>query len=150
MTGEQARAAETPDTDPREDEDETPDITELSHKRDSDGELLPVEQTIEVRGEGEATLKVIPATAGQRNEWQQRLEGAGDEVEGELRDELFDEFLPYDSTDFGADEWGDIRPALEDAMATAIFAEVFDTSADAMGRALQQAMEDVAGAGEGN
>lgn len=132
-------------------DDEPADITDLAHQRGSDGQLLPVERTVTVRGEGEATLEVIPATTGQRNEWEQRLEDAGEEIDGELRADLFDEFLPYGPEDFGCDEWADIRPALDDALGTAIFAEIFDVQTDNMDRALARAMDDVGGeAGEGN
>jgi hypothetical protein len=124
------------------------DITDLAHERDGDGDLLPVEKTIEVRGEGEADLKVIPATSGQRREWRQRLEDESDELGDETEAELFDEFLPYDPDDFGdAESWNDIRPALSDALGNAIFAELFDTEEDDFEKALTEAMEDVT---EGN
>lgn len=124
------------------------DITDLAHERDGDGDLLPVEKTIEVRGEGEADLKVIPATSGQRREWRQRLEDESDELGDETEADLFDEFLPYDPDDFGdAESWNDIRPALSDALGNAIFAELFDTEEDDFEKALTEAMEDVT---EGN
>lgn len=124
------------------------DITDLAHERDGDGDLLPVEKTIEVRGEGEADLKVIPATSGQRREWRQRLEDESDELADETEADLFDEFLPYDPDDFGdAESWNDIRPALSDALGNAIFAELFDTEEDDFEKALTEAMEDVT---EGN
>jgi len=133
---------------------EPADITDLAHTRDGDGQLLPVDRTIDVRGEGEATVEIIPATSGQANEWRQRLDGAGEDIDGELRDELFDEFLPYEPADFGgAESWADIRPALEDALGTVVLSEIFDVDADAMDRALQEAMaevEDGGGADEGN
>jgi hypothetical protein len=124
------------------------DITDLAHERDGDGELLPIEKTIEVRGEGEAEIEVIPGTSGQRREWRRRLEDAPDELADEAQADLFDEFLPYDPSDFGdAGSWDDIRPALTDAIGNAIFAELFDTGEDDFEEALTEAMEDVT---EGN
>lgn len=107
--------------------DDAPSITELAHERDEDGDLLPVTRTVDVRGKGEATLEVYPATSGQRSKWSQRLQEQPDELEGEVQAELFEEFLPYEPADFGgAESWTDIRPALEDALADAIFSVLFD------------------------
>lgn len=128
-------------------------ITDLAHQRDSDGALLPVEKTVAVRGEGEATVELYPATSGQRREWRRRFEAdaeSGEELDDDLQADLFDEFLPYEPSDFGdADAWSDIRPALEDALANAIFAELFDTEQDEFGAALDEAMAEVQDA-EGN
>jgi hypothetical protein len=125
-----------------------PEITEFAHERGSDGELLTVEKTVEVRGEGEAGIEVYPATTGQRNEWKRRLEDADDELSDELQADLYDEFLPYDPGDFGgADSWSEIRPALDDALANAVFAELFDTGDDDISESLNEAIEEVA---EGN
>lgn len=121
------------------------DITELAHQRGSDGQLLPVEKTIQVRGEGEATVKVYPATTGQRNEWRQKLEAEGDEVPTELEGELLAEFLPYEPGDFGASEWSELRPALVDALSNAIFAELFDTGDDDFQQAVNERLESVTG-----
>lgn len=121
-------------------------ITDLAHQRGKDGELLPVKHTVEVRGEGEATIEVIPATSGQRREWQRRLEDEPEKLDDEVAGELFDEFLPYEPSDFGgAESWTDIRPALEDALANAIFAEIFDVEQDDFGEALEGAMTDIQG-----
>jgi len=105
---------------------DAPEVTDLTHKRDGDGELLPVEKTVDVRGEGTATLKVIPATAGQRNRWTEKFSEQPDELKDGVRDEMFDEFLPYEPGDFEVDEWGELRPALEDAISNAIFDAIFD------------------------
>lgn len=123
------------------------EITDLAHQRGQDGELLPVEKTVEVRGEGEATVEVFPATAGQRREWQRRLDNdEGDELSESLQTSLFDEFLPYEPSEFGnAETWFDIRPALEDALANAIFSELFDTEHDDFSDALTEAMESIEG-----
>jgi hypothetical protein len=124
------------------------EITDLAHERGSDGQLLPVTKTVEVRGEGEAEIEVIPATSGQRREWRQRLEDEADELADETQADLFDEFLEYDPEDFGdAESWDDIRPALTDAIGNAIFSELFDTGEDDFEKALTEAMEDVT---EGN
>lgn len=132
------------------DTDNAVDITELAHERGSDGQLLPVKKTVEVRGEGPADLKVIPATSGQRREWKQSLEDDGDgEVSDDLEADLLDTFTPYTPSDFGADEWSDIRPALSDALANAVFAELFDTGEDDFSQALADATEEITGA-EGN
>jgi hypothetical protein len=119
-------------------------ITDLAHERDSDGELLPIEKTVQVRDEGEATLEVYPATSGQRSEWNQRLQDQPDELNDEVQEELFNEFLPYDPSDFGgAESWTDIRPALEDAIANAIFSVLFDS--DDFLNQVQEAIEERSG-----
>ncbi len=118
----------------------------MAHQRDGDGELLPVEKTVEVRGEGTAEIEVIPATTGQRNEWGRRLEDEPDQLGDEVGAELFDEFLPYSPDDFGgADSWSDIRPALSDALANAVFAALFDSGEDDFSQALDDAMESASG-----
>lgn len=128
-----------------------PDITDLAHKRGSDGELLPVTKTVEVRGEGDAEVEIYPAGSGQRNEWGRRLQKLDEETEGEELDdeteaELLDEFAAYEPSDFnGAESWSDVRPAITDALANAIFAELFDTEEDDFSEALESAMEDAAG-----
>jgi hypothetical protein len=128
------------------------DITEAAHERGDDGELLPVTRTVEVRGAGEKEVEVIPATTGQRRAWKRRLRDEADEDgDGELGDEveadLFDEFLPYEPSDFGgAGSWNDIRPALSDAMGNAVFAVLFDVEGD-FEDALADAMDEVT---EGN
>lgn len=123
-------------------------ITELAHDRDGDGELLPVEKTVNVRGEGEADVEVYPATSGQRREWRRKLENDenDDELADETQIELFDTFLPYEPGEFGgADSWLDVRPALEDALANAIFSELFDVEEDEFDEALKGAMREVEG-----
>lgn len=123
-------------------------ITELAHDRDGDGELLPVEKTVNVRGEGEADVEVYPATSGQRRKWRRKLENDenDDELADETQIELFDTFLPYEPVEFGgADSWLDVRPALEDALANAIFSELFDVEEDEFDEALKGAMREVEG-----
>lgn len=129
-----------------------PDITEFAHERDGEGGLIPVEKTVAVRGEGEADVEVIPATSGQRRAWQRRLEDEAEELSDDAEADLFEEFLPYDPADFNnAESWNDIRPALSDALANAIFAELFDTESDDFSVELEQAIEEhAAEATEGN
>jgi hypothetical protein len=103
-----------------------PDITDLAHERDSDGELLAVTEYVTVNGE-EYEVDVFPATSGQQNEYRQRLEAEGaEEVSDELTYDLVDEFADYDPDDFGADEWDDVRPAIVEALSSAALAKVFD------------------------
>jgi len=129
--------------------DTPPDITAHAHERGPDGELLPVEKTVAVRGEGETTVRVKPATDGERNKWTDRLENAGEDVPPDLQGELFESFLPdYDPADFaGAETWRDIRPAIADALANAVFAELFDVETDEFSEELAEHAEDL---GEGN
>jgi hypothetical protein len=136
-------------TDESNDTDEPIDITEKAHERGGEGQLLPVEKTVDVQGE-ETTVEVYPATAGQRREWVRRLDSEDDQLDNETQADLFDEFLPYEPADFGgASEWHKIRPALEDALGNAIFAELFDTRSDdfaaAIEESMEEAMEDVTG-----
>jgi len=133
-------------------DDETPpSITDLAHERGDDGDPLPVERTAKVRrskeaagedeneGRGEAlvTVEVYPATSGQRNTWQRRLEEEGEELSGETEAELFDEFAAHEPTDFNdADAWADVRPAITDALGEVILAELFDVPQDQFFEAL--------------
>lgn len=127
--------------------DDTPSVTDLAHERGADGDLLPVTKTVEVRGEGEADVEVRPATAGQRNEWKRKLQDGDEELADDVRDDLFDEFLAYDPADFGgAESWDGIRPALEDALANAIFSELFDT--DDFEARVREAIEERSGNAE--
>lgn len=118
---------------------ETPSITEAVHDRGSDGELLPVTETVEIHGT-EYEVEIYPATTGQRNEWQDRLESEGEELEDETTYELLDEFAAVDPDDFGADEWSDIRPAVTDAIGNAVLARLYDAEdTDAFVEALEDA-----------
>jgi hypothetical protein len=104
----------------------TPDITDLAHERDSEGELLPVTEQVTVQGD-EYEVEVYPATSGQQNEYRQRLEAEGaEEVSDELTYDLVEEFAGYEPGDFGADEWDDVRPAIVEALSSAALAKVFD------------------------
>jgi len=124
------------------DTDEPIDITEKAHERGSEGQLLPVEKTVDVHDD-ETVVEVYPATAGQRREWIRRLDSEDEELSNETQADLFDEFLPYEPADFGgADEWHEIRPALEDALADTVFTELFDTGADDFAAALEESMEE--------
>lgn len=128
--------------------EDTPDITAFAHERDSDGDLLPVTKTVTVRGEGETTVDVLPATDGDRNEWTRRLEDVGEDVPTDMQAELFETFTEYQPSDFGgAESWHDIRPAIADALANAIFAELFDVETDEFSDELAAHAEDI---GEGN
>jgi len=102
------------------------DITELAHERDSDGELLPVTETVTVQGD-EYDVDVYPATSGEQNEWRQRLENeASEEVSEELTYELLDEFAAYDPGDFDAEAWSEVRPAIVEALSSAAMSKIFD------------------------
>ena len=129
-------------TDESTEADEPIDITEKAHERGSEGQLLPVEKTVDVHGDATA-VEIYPATAGQRREWIHRLDDEGEELDDETQADLFDEFLPYEPADFGgAGEWHEIRPALEDALADAVFTELFDTGSDDFAAALEESMDD--------
>jgi len=129
-------------TDESTETDEPIDITEKAHERGSEGQLLPVEKTVDVHDD-ETVVEVYPATAGQRREWIRRLDSEDEELSNETQADLFDEFLPYEPADFGgADEWHEIRPALEDALADTVFTELFDTGADDFAAALEESMEE--------
>jgi len=137
-------------TDGSTETDEPIDITEKAHERGSDGQLLPVENTVDVHGD-ETTVEVYPATAGQRREWIRRLDDEDEELNNDTQADLFDEFLPYEPGDFGgAGEWHEIRPAVEDALADAIFTELFDTGSDDFAAAVEESMEDAMGDITGN
>jgi len=102
------------------------DITELAHERDSDGDLLPVTETVTVQGD-EYDVDVYPATSGEQNEWRHRLEEeATEEVSDELTYELIEEFAVYEPADFGAEAWADVRPAVVEALSSAAMAKIFD------------------------
>jgi len=124
------------------------DITALSHDRDSDGDLLPVEESVEIHGDS-YDVDIYPATTGQRNEWLRRLDSAGEDLGEELTADLLDEFCA-DLTpgDFGCETWADVRPAVTDALANTIMARLFDAGdSDEFIQALQARG---AGGGEGN
>jgi hypothetical protein len=125
----------------------TPSITEVAHERGGDGELLAVTETIEIHGR-EYEAEIIPATTGQRNEWTQRLENEDAELSDELTAELLDEFADHDPSDFGANSWDDVRPAVTDALGNAILARMFDAEdTDEFVEALEEVGQ---GATEGN
>lgn len=129
------------------DTDTTPTITEASHERDSDGDLMAVTETVEIHGQ-EYEAEIYPATTGQRNEWTQRLEDEDEELSDELTAELLDEFAAHEPDDFGADSWDDVRPAVTDALGNAILARMFDAEdTDEFIEALEEAAQ---GATEGN
>jgi len=103
-----------------------PDITDLAHERDSDGNLLPVTETVTVAGD-EYEVEVYPATSGQQSEYRRRLEQQdGEDVSDDLAYELIDEFAVYDPSDFGAGGWDGVRPAVVEALSSAALAKVFD------------------------
>jgi hypothetical protein len=104
----------------------TPDITDLAHERDSQGELLPVTEHVTVNGD-EYEVEVYPATSGQQNEYRRRLEAEGEEeVSDELTYEIVDEFAAYGPADFGAEDWAEVRPAVVEALSSAALAKLFD------------------------
>jgi hypothetical protein len=144
------------------DDDTPPSITDLAHERGDDGDPLPVKRTAKVRraeepsdeGENEdrggilVTIKVYPATSGQRNTWQQRLEEEGKELTQETEAELFDEFAAHKPADFNdADAWADVRPAISDALGEVILAELFDVPQDQFFEALNDWSATVASEG---
>ncbi|WP_226479160.1 hypothetical protein [Natrinema amylolyticum] len=129
------------------DQDTTPSITEASHERDSDGELLATTETVEIHDQA-YEVEIYPATTGQRNEWTKRLEDEPEELSDELTAELLDEFAVHEPEDFGADSWDDVRPAVTDALGNAVLATLFDAGdPDVFVEALEEAAQ---GATEGN
>lgn len=120
------------------------DITEFAHERGADGELLPVEKAVEIHGE-ETTVEVYPATTGERNEWRRRLEEAPDELGTETEADLLDQFTVYDPAAFNASSWAEVRPAIVDALANAVFSELFDTEEDDFSKVVEERMDDVTG-----
>ena len=78
-----------------------------------------------------------------QRELARNLDDEGEELDDETQADLFDEFLPYEPADFGgAGEWHEIRPALEDALADAVFTELFDTGSNDFAAALEESMDD--------
>jgi len=125
--------------------DDTPSIEEVAHERGSDGSLLPVTETLEIHGQ-EFEAKIIPATTGDRNEWKQRLEEEGEELSDEITSDLLDEFAGHDPEDFGADSWDDVRPAVTDALGSAVLARLFDAEdTDEFAEALTEAAAEAQG-----
>lgn len=123
----------------------TPSIEEVAHERGSDGQLLSVTETVEIHGQ-EYEVELVPATTGDRNEWQQRLEDEGEELSDELTADLLDEFAEHDPEDFGADSWDDVRPAITDALGNAILARLFDAEdPDEFAEALTEAAAEAQG-----
>jgi len=123
--------------------DDTPDLTEATHSRGSDGQLLPVTETVDIHG-AEYEVRVKPATTGERNEWLQRLDDEGDELSAETTADLLDTFAGHDPADFGASSWDDVRPAITDALGETVLARLFDAEDTA---AFREALEE---AGQGN
>jgi len=103
------------------------DITDLAHDRDADGELLPVTESVEIRGET-FDVDIYPATTGERNEWLRRfedesVEGLSDDTTDDLLSQFLAELTP---ADFGLDSWTDVRPAVTSALSDAVMARLFD------------------------
>jgi len=125
--------------------EDTPDISEAAHERGSDGQLLSVTETVEIHGQ-EYEVEIEPATTGQRNEWRQRLEDEGEELSDEITSELLDEFAEHEPSDFGADSWDDVRPAIVDAIGNCILARIFDAEdVDQFTEALSEAAAEAEG-----
>jgi Mlc titration factor MtfA (ptsG expression regulator) len=119
--------------------DDPPSITSLAHERGEDGDPLPVEREIEIEGRGTYTVEVYPATSGERNTWQRRLQEEGDELSSETEAELLDAFAAHEPAEFnGADTWMDVRPAVTDAVGEVIMAELFDVPEDQFFEALDE------------
>lgn len=127
------------------------DITALAHERDGDGELLPVEEDIEIHGT-EVTVDVYPATTGQANEWRRRLQDEPEDLDDEVVADLLDEFVALEPEDFGgAPSWDDVRPAITDALASVAMAKIFDAEdTNTFADALQEAASQATGEGQGN
>lgn len=102
---------------------DTPDITEVTHQRDSDGRLQPVSETVEIYGD-QFRVGIKPPTTGERNEWLRRLDGAEDQLSDEVVAELLDTFAEHSPEDFGTDNWQAVRPAVTDAYAEAVLAKI--------------------------
>ena len=126
--------------------DETPSITEVeTHERGSDGQPLPVTETVEIHSQ-EYTVEIIPATTGQRNEWTQRLENEGEELSEEVTSDLLDEFTNHTPGDFGQESWSEVRPAVTDALSSAAMARLFDVEdTDEFSQALANAAAEAQG-----
>jgi len=125
--------------------DDTPSIEEIAHDRGSDGDLLPVTETLEIHGQ-EFEAEIIPATTGDRNEWKQRLQDEGEELSDEITAELLDEFADHEPGDFGADSWDGVRPAVTDALGNAVLARMFDAeNTDEFAEALSEAAAEAQG-----
>lgn len=124
---------------------DTRSITEAAHKRGNDGQLLPVDETVEIHGE-EYEVEIVPATRGQRNEWMRRLEDEDAGLSDDVTADLLDEFAHHDPGDFGAESWDDVRPAITDALGNAILARLFDAGdVDEFQRALAEVSEETRG-----
>jgi len=126
-------------------ENDTPSITEIAHDRDSDGELLPVTETVEIHG-SEYSVDVYPPTTGEQNEWLDRLDDAGEEIADETVSDLLDGFAVHDPEDFDADSWDDVRPAIVNTLADVILAKLFDAEdPDAFAEELEAAAQEMQG-----
>lgn len=120
-------------------------ITAAAHKRDSDGEVLSVTETVDIHGD-EYQVDVFPATRGQRNEWLQRLGDEDADLADDTTADLLDEFADHEPDDFGAGSWDDVRPAITDAIGNVIMARLFDAEdtdafIEELNDATQQAVE---------
>lgn len=103
------------------------DITDLAHDRDSNGDLLPVTEDVEIRGDS-YEVAIYPATTGERNEWLQRFESeSADGLSETATDDLLTQYLAeLTPADFGAEDWTDVRPAITGPLSDAVMARLFD------------------------
>lgn len=84
------------------------DTTQYQHQRDSDGELIPVADVIEVEGEWQR-IEHLPPTKGFLARVQRDFEGR-EEVEMDEIDALMSDW--YVDPDIESDEWDDVDPKL--------------------------------------
>lgn len=100
------------------------------HERDGDGELLPITKTITAGGD-EYEIDVLPAPAGERNRWLDRLEDEGAELSDEFVEELLDQFVDDPTLDaLGVNQWSDLRPSIYDAIGETTLAVVLEQDDD--------------------
>jgi hypothetical protein len=102
---------------------DTPDITEAAHQRDSEGNLQPVTETVEVSG-SEYQVGVKPPTTGERNEWLRRLDQQDEELTDEFVGELLSQFAEHAASDFGAESWAGVRADITDSYAEVVLARL--------------------------